>query len=98
MLARQTDSENQTIPIWTGLNITTRDKVQISADIVGYLSTIYAPATQLTTVFEILNQSELARNELLLETVVVVMDQALYANPQKLNGSTKYAIPTVSVD
>ncbi len=29
--------------------------------------------------FEIMNQSELVREELQLETIVVVMDQALYA-------------------
>lgn len=56
----------------------------ISKDIVGYLPTINAPATELTTVFEILNQSELIRKELLLETVVVVMDQALYAKATEI--------------
>ena len=52
--------------------------MQISADIVGYLPAVNARATQLselTAVFEILNESELIRNELLLETVAVVMDQ-----------------------
>ena len=33
----------------------------------------------MNTVFEILNRSELIRKELLLETIVVVMDQALFA-------------------
>ena len=46
---------------------------------VGYLPTINAPATELNTVFEILNQSERIRKELLLEMIVVVMDQALFA-------------------
>ena len=84
ILARETDSENQTIPSWTGFNIGTRDQVLISEDIVGYLPTINAPATELTTVFEILNQSEEIRKELLLETVVVVMDQALYAKATEI--------------
>ncbi len=53
--------------------------MSISEDIVGYLPTINAPAPELTTVFEILKQSELIRKELFLETIVVVMDQALYA-------------------
>ena len=34
--------------------------------------------------FEILNQSELIRNELFLESVVVVMDQALYAKATEI--------------
>ncbi|KAJ8346686.1 hypothetical protein SKAU_G00280870 [Synaphobranchus kaupii] len=83
-LARKTDTENQTIPSWTGFNISTRDQEPISQDIVGYLPTINSPATQLTTVFEILNQSELIRKELHLETIVVVMDQALYAKATEI--------------
>ncbi len=84
MLSRQTDSENQTVPSWTGFNILTRGQMLISEDIVGYLPTINAPATELTTVYEILNQSELIRKELLLETVVVVTDQALYAKATEM--------------
>ncbi len=77
VLARQVDFEVQKIPGWTGFNIKTRGLVGISQDNIGYLPTIHAPATQLTTVFEILNQSELIRNALQLRSIVVVMDQAL---------------------
>ena len=83
-LARQTDLENQTIPSWTGFNISNRDKLEISEDIVGYLPTINAPATELTTVFEILKQSDLIRKELHLDTIVVVMDQAVYAKATEI--------------
>lgn len=62
-----------------GLISKTRDHVPISKDVVGYLPTINAPATELTTVFEILNQSKLIWKDLLQETIVIVMDQALYA-------------------
>ena len=51
----------------------------VTEDVIGYLPTINAPATELTTVFEILNQSEVIREELQLQTIVVVMDQALFA-------------------
>lgn len=84
IVARQTDTDTQTIPSWTGFNIRTRDQVPISEDVVGYLPTINAPATELSTVFEILNQSELIRRELLLETIVVVMDQALFAKATEI--------------
>ena len=84
ILARHTDQDSQAIPIWTGFNITTRDQIPISKDVVGYLPTINAPATELNTVFEILNQSELIRKELLLETIVVVMDQALFAKAAEI--------------
>ena len=77
ILAKQANTGCQTIPSWTGFNIRTRDQVSVSEDIIEYLPTINAPATELTTVFEILNQSKLIRRELSLQTIVVVMDQAL---------------------
>ena len=51
MLSRQRDTENQDIPSWTGFNITTRDKVSVSRDVVQYLPTINAPATESPTIF-----------------------------------------------
>ena len=48
-------SDSQAVPSWTGFNIRTRDQVHVVADVVGYLPTINAPATELNTVFEILN-------------------------------------------
>lgn len=66
ILARQANSECQTIPSWTGFNIRTREQASVSEDVVGYLPTINAPATELTTVFEILNQSEQIRRGLYL--------------------------------
>ena len=84
ILARLAGQEGQAVPSWTGFNIRTRNEVQISEDVVGYLPTINAPATELNTVFEILNQSELIRRNLSLDTVVVVMDQALYAKAAEI--------------
>ena len=45
----------------------------------AYLPTINAPATELSTVNEILRQSEDVRKRLYLDQIVVVLDQALYA-------------------
>ncbi len=95
ILARRANQENQAIPSWTGFNIRTRDH-SISEDVVGYLPTINAPATEMNTVFEILNRSELIRKELLLESIVVVMDQALYAKAAELFGSKENSFPTLS--
>ena len=64
----------------------------ISDDVVGYLPTINAPSTELNTVFEILNQSERIRKELLLETIVVVMDQALFAKAAEIAWKQKKAL------
>jgi len=79
LLARQVNSEVQKVPSWTGFNIKTRDQVQVTPDVIEYLPTINAPATELTTVFEILNQSEEIRKKLDLSSIVVVMDQTHYA-------------------
>ena len=58
----------------------------VSADVVEYLPTINAPATDLATVFEILNEAEEIRKKLVLDSIVVVMDQALYAKACEIQG------------
>ena len=95
IVSRQAYQDNQAIPSWTGFNIRTRDQVPISEDVVGYLPTINAPATELNTVFEILNQSERIRKELLLETIVVVMDQALFAKAAEIAWKQKELFPNI---
>ena len=89
ILARQANSECQTIPSWTGFNIRTRDQVSVLEDVVEYLPSINAPATELTTVLEILNQSEQIRRQLYLQPVVVVMDQALFAKAVEITWKHK---------
>ena len=49
-------------------------------DNIGYLPTIDAPATSMNTVFEILSKADATRMSLNLKSVVVVFDQAIYAN------------------
>ena len=87
LLAQEIGCHNQLqkIPSWTGFNILARRGHDIvSKDVVGYLSTINAPATQLTTVNEILRQSDGIRKALNLDEIVVVMDQALYAKASEV--------------
>ena len=57
VMARMSDIEQQSISGWTGFNILTRDDVIVTQDSVGYLPTVNAPATQMSTVHEVLNQS-----------------------------------------
>ena len=49
-------------------------------DNIGYLPTIDAPATSMNTVFEILSKADATRMSLNLKSVVVVFDEAIYAN------------------
>lgn len=62
----------------------TRDDIMVTKDTVGYLPTINAPATQLSTVYEILNQVLKIKQALNLEEVVCVFDQALYAKASEI--------------
>ena len=74
LLARKARCDSQKIPSWTSFNIMTQ-----AQDVISYLPSINGPATQLTTVNEILRQSDGIRKALDLKEIVVVMDQALYA-------------------
>jgi hypothetical protein len=56
---------------WTGFNILSRDEVTVVEDIVGYVLTINAPATQMSTVKEVLNQSINIMQSLQLNTIVL---------------------------
>ena len=81
------------IPSWTGFNIRMRSDIPIKEDLLCYLPTINAPATDLTTAFEILNQSETIRTELKLPVIVIVVDQAIYAKLSEIawRHNVKYA-------
>ena len=78
-LTRQVKHSGQAVMGWTGFNITVRKDIPVSQDNIGYLPTINAPATNMSTVYEILNQSIQIRNTLKLQNNVVVFGHALYA-------------------
>ena len=84
LLVRLHNATNQNVCGWTGFNISVRDKEKVAADVVGYLPTINAPAPQLSTVHEILIQSQNIRCSLSLQSIVVVFDQALYAKATEI--------------
>lgn len=79
LLTRQVDQLNQSVCAWTGFNITVRIGMEVNTDSVGYLPTINAPATEMATASEILNQAKQIMNQLKITKVVLVFDQALFA-------------------
>lgn len=79
IIARLHASENQCVGGWTGFNISIRDKVEVHKDIVGYLPTINAPATEMSTVQEVLVQTKKIMTSLSLQSIILVADQAIYA-------------------
>eukprot|EP00112_Aurelia_sp_Birch-Aquarium-sp1_P024033 Seg7404.3 transcript_id=Seg7404.3/GoldUCD/mRNA.D3Y31 product="hypothetical protein" protein_id=Seg7404.3/GoldUCD/D3Y31 len=70
---------NQKIPSWTGFHILIRNEVIISKSKIAYLETIDSPATELSTVFEILCRALAIKDKLDLSSIVVTFDQAIYA-------------------
>ena len=70
---------------WAGFNISVRNKVQVSQNVIGYLPTIDAPAKDKATVHEAMVQSLKMKNTLKLKTIVLVFDQALYAKTTEVN-------------
>ena len=79
VVARMSQQEDQSVSSWTGFNILTRGEMSVIPDNIGYLPTINAPATQMSTVNEVLNQSLRIMQSLGLTKIVCVFDQALYA-------------------
>eukprot|EP00058_Branchiostoma_floridae_P019404 XP_002604894.1 hypothetical protein BRAFLDRAFT_77273 [Branchiostoma floridae] len=79
VIARVIQQKEQSISSWTGFNIKSRSDVPVIRDNVCYLPTINAPATQMSTVYEILRQSLIIKDQLQLKKIVCVFDQAIYA-------------------
>ena len=77
VMARSSQQEDQSISSWTGFNIKTRDDVTVIQDNVGYLPTINAPATQMSTVNEVLNQSLSIMQSLKQTKIVCVFDHGI---------------------
>ena len=76
---RQCDTNNQIVSSWTRFNILTRNKISVSNDTVGYLPAVHGPATNMSTVYELLCQAQYITKTLHIEEVLCVLDQALYA-------------------
>ena len=77
-------AEKQNVCGWTGFNILVQDEIEVKKDNIGYLPTIDAPTTNVSTVFEILNQSLKIKETLKLQAIVVVFDQVLYAKATEI--------------
>lgn len=71
-------AHKQKISSWTGFNIKVHDKENIFDNNVGYLPTINAPATSMSTVNEILNRSLSIMHSVNVTSITCVFDQAIY--------------------
>ena len=67
-----TDTSEETVSSWTGFNMMTRDNVTAKKDIVSYLTTINAPARNIFTVYEVLNNMLKIKNVLNVDKIVCI--------------------------
>lgn len=72
------------VPSWTGFNIKLYLGKDVQKDTLGYLPTINAPATCMSAVHEVLQQSKQIQCALQLPAIVCVFDQALYAKAAEI--------------
>ncbi|KAK3746969.1 hypothetical protein QZH41_002521 [Actinostola sp. cb2023] len=84
VLVRLHGEVNQKVSGWTGFNILVRNEVEVCQDNIGYLPTIDAPATNMSTVHEVLVRSLKIKEVLHLKSIVLVFDQALYAKATEI--------------
>ena len=83
LLSRLSSKDEQTVSSWTGFNIRTRD-IDVCKDNVGYLPTVNSPATDMSTVYKVLQNSLDIMHSLDLQNIVCVFDQALYAKASEI--------------
>ena len=90
LLTRMAAPEVQTVSSWTGFNMQIRNDVTVVQDTISYLPRINAPATELSTVFEVLNQTLNIMEYLQLSKIVCVFDhytQTLQKSCGSMRGS-----------
>jgi hypothetical protein len=74
-MTRLLDTSDQTVSSWTGFN---------NEDNIGYLLTINTPATDMSTVQEILQSALKIKSSLQLDNIALVCDQALFAKATEI--------------
>ena len=77
-------SEKMSVSSWTGYNMMTGDNVSVKKDTFGKLPIINEPATNLSTIYEVLNNMLKTKKPLNIDEIVYVFDQALYAKAAEL--------------
>ena len=86
-MLRMVSPTTQHMPSWTGFNIQMRAKVPVMQSNVGYLDAINNPATDIATVYEV--RVNRIKDRLHLQSIVFVLDQAMYAKACEVNFKRK---------
>ena len=84
ILLKYLDSSSGTIPGWTGFHTTLASNDIHDKSAIHYLPVIEDSPTNMSTVNTILKRSLSLADQLNLQTIVVVFDQAIYAKAQQI--------------
>ena len=74
----------QHIPSWTGFFIKLHKNVSIKPSNVGYLDCLNAPATEMSTIYHMMDRALQIKSQLNLQSIVCVYDQAIYAKAYQI--------------
>ena len=74
----------QHVPSWTGFFIKIRQDVPIRPSRVGYLDCLDAPATEMSTIYHMLERALRIKDQLKVKSIVCVYDQAIYAKAYQI--------------
>ena len=69
----------QTIPSWTGFNISVRNNITVVTTSIGYLDCIDASASGISTITQVLHRCLKIKDSLNLPSIFCVFDEAIYA-------------------
>ena len=83
ILSRKEDI-NSVVPSWTGFNILIRNEMPILSSNIQYLTSIDSPATEMCTVITVLDRCLKIKEQLRLNYIVCVFDQAIYCKAMEL--------------
>ena len=72
------------ISSWTGFHIKLRQRIDVSQSNVGYLDCVDAPTTNMSTVYFMLESSLKIKDQLNINSVICVYDQAIYAKAYQI--------------
>ncbi|XP_066917320.1 uncharacterized protein [Clytia hemisphaerica] len=74
----------QHVPSWTGFFIKIRQDIPIRPSQVGYLDCLDAPATEMSTIYHMLERAIRIKDQLNVKSIVCVYDQAIYAKAYQI--------------
>ena len=84
ILLRKYEPLVQHIPSWTGFFIKLRSSIKITPSSIGYLDCLNAPATDISTIYHMLDRAVRIKTQLNVQSIVCVYDQAIYAKAYQI--------------